>query len=128
KVKLRCEYCERSFELLKSVRRARERDGRKIKYCSKKCEGKAKRTRIIVRCINCDNEFETTRNKYCSRKCTTEHMKNSGALKRKGYWYENGYKVLYTGNGQGVKKHRKIMEEHLGRKLKSNEVVHHING
>lgn len=44
-----------------------------------------------------------------------------------------GYKRLSCGKDENGKRifideHRKIMEEHIGRKLKPNEVVHHING
>ena len=123
-----CTYCNTGFELLSSERRAREKNGRKIKYCSKKCEGLARRKRIPVKCKNCGNKFETTRNTFCSRECVAEYAKNTGIRKKKGYWYENGYKVLYLDGDKSIKEHRKIMEEHLGRKLKPYEVVHHING
>lgn len=39
----------------------------------------------------------------------------------------NDYKQLYI-NGKHIDEHRYIMEQHLGRKLKREEVVHHING
>ncbi len=39
----------------------------------------------------------------------------------------NKYKAIKV-NGKKVDEHRYIMEQHLGRKLNRNEVVHHING
>lgn len=39
----------------------------------------------------------------------------------------NPYKRT-TYNGRHIDEHRKVMEQHLGRKLESWEIVHHING
>jgi len=39
----------------------------------------------------------------------------------------NGYRYVYC-NGQIMLEHRKVMEDHLNRKLLSSESVHHING
>ncbi len=128
RTQLICEYCGNSFELLDSAIRARENRGDKIQFCSYKCSGLAHRTRKVIKCKNCGNEFETTRNKFCSRKCVNEYRKKTGIAKRDGYWFENGYKVLYQEDGSSIKEHIKVMQDFIGRKLKTNEVVHHING
>ena len=39
-----------------------------------------------------------------------------------------GYIRLWISRDERVLEHRKIMEDHLGRKLAKSEVIHHING
>lgn len=39
----------------------------------------------------------------------------------------NGYKTISI-NGRQIREHRYVMEQHLGRPLRSDENVHHING
>jgi uncharacterized Zn-finger protein len=39
----------------------------------------------------------------------------------------NGYIRLYLSDGRVIEEHRYVMEQHLGRKLLRNEVVHHID-
>jgi len=47
--------------------------------------------------------------------------------KRKPILHKNGYLTLSIRNKKQYV-HRMVMEEHLGRKLRSDEQVHHING
>ena len=99
---------------------------------------------IIIICP-CGKKVKTTysrkdRKKYCSKKCfyiyrirprglNYKIVKiNKGWFKYKGGWIDSkGYKQT-TRNSKNIRFHRLIMENKLGRKLKNNEVVHHING
>ena len=46
---------------------------------------------------------------------------------RKGWINKSGYKIISIENKKYYE-HRLVMEKYLGRKLKHNEQVHHING
>ena len=97
--------------------------------------------------FNCHpNEYRSRR--FCSKKCkaiafskhTSKIMsgKNNPNYGKKPWNYKGGTIVLSGSKnikyielnikGKHVRKHRYIMEKHLGRKLKRNEVVHHIDG
>lgn len=125
-----CKICKRKFEMLTSVKNAREKQGDNIKYCSQACMGIDKRKGFETQCLKCGVIFETTRQKrkYCSVKCSREQKVIENLNKETGYWIESGYRVLYIKNGNGIKEHIKIMQDHIGRKLNKNEIVHHVNG
>ena len=124
RTKFICKTCGKEFEVINSSIPVRLRSG-KIQYCSTRCMGIGMRKRKAVKCLNCGNEFETTRHRFCSQKCACEYRKKSNP--GNGYWYENGYKVLWNG-GNSIKEHIKVMQDFLGRELTKDEVVHHING
>lgn len=141
--KLKCECCGKEFEIRQSDHRFKE--GQEIFYCSRECylnyiiveppieqTSKKKKTEYILKtCPICNKTFHPTGNRSnritCSKECAS--IKNS-QRERKTY-FENGYIVEhhkgYNKKGN-VKQHRRIMEEYLGRRLESWEVVHHING
>lgn len=92
-------------------------------YCGNGCSNSAKRKAAASKVCNfCGKRYyhksrqltAFIKSKYCSRSCSGMDGK---------------YLVGYTGNGQGRKRllHRISAERLLQRKLKPDEVVHHIN-
>jgi hypothetical protein len=56
----------------------------------------------------------------------SSHWKG-GKIKRSGYWFIKKPKHPFSGKQGYVAEHRLIIEKHIGRYLKPEEVVHHIN-
>lgn len=84
-------------------------------------------TEYVVECAWCGKEF-TSRNHaatYCSRKCSSEAHSGPNHHFWKG-GKRTKYKFLRI-NGNLVKEHRHVMAQHLERKLRRKEVVHHID-
>ena len=73
---------------------------------------------------------------FCSGSCSTRSTKNN--IFKEGKQHPNynggsyidvhGYRCILVGNSNYRKEHIIVMEREVGRKLKKNEVVHHING
>lgn len=121
---LECDNCKKEFTVKAYDYRLKNGN---IKFCSKKCMGESKRTGKFINCKQCGKIFYTTRNELCSKECAAAYRSKNSEHKT---YIENGYIVQYEKgyNKKGnVKQHRKVMEDYLGRKLTSEEVVHHIN-
>lgn len=79
-------------------------------FCSKSCASKATvRTQDLSHLKEHSFEKGQVPHNYKGR------TKHSG-----GYW-------VVTGGNKIALEHRRVMEEHLGRKLERSEIVHHIN-
>lgn len=62
------------------------------------------------------------------RRNVSEGRKRYSLTHSKGYDIHAGYKRISVGEHSGRLQHVVIMEQHIGRRLKPGEVVHHING
>lgn len=74
--------------------------------------------------------------KYCANKLNRSENAINKKIKKLGltinwkhtYLNECGYVINCENRNKKYLVHRRLMEEHIGRKLKPNEVVHHIDG
>lgn len=102
-------------------------------YCSHKCKGEARTNAALVskNCENCGIAFLSQPYRhviYCSDECRRKGMGNKKRKSVDGWLvHRTGY-VVKMENGKTILQHRRVMEEKLGRSLKSFENVHHING
>lgn len=126
-IEITCIECKKVFTMLESEYKQRIKKQKQF-FCSGACYKK----HVAIKpkkCQHCHVLFQPkdSRINFCCKACYCNFVKATGIHKRLGFWFENGYKVLYN-NGDYIKEHIYVMEKYLGRKLKKGEVVHHIDG
>ena len=103
-------YCHKHFLERKSfLRKLRKEAGLKV------------RTMYQCTCANCGKSFQGFKKDslYCSQQCYIDFKKVNHSIN--AYEYDSKH---YSHN---IWKHRNIAEQILGRKLHTNEVVHHLD-
>ena len=117
-----------------------------MKYKTVTYNGRVKRFKLFPKvCEFCENDFETTDKKarFCSCHCALKNRWKTGNIEGgennpnwkggKSLNKKTGYVTILmrdhprSGNHGRIYEHRYVMEQHLGRTLNSNELVHHIN-
>lgn len=85
-------------------------------------------------CPECGNIFfrwpsEVKPINFCSQKCVNLSKRGEGSqFWNGGKGVDRGYIWITSEDGKRIYEHRDIIQKALGRKLKRNEHVHHING
>jgi hypothetical protein len=129
KQRSRCAYCDKEFHYFPN----KTQPGRGS-YCSKACKFAAIRKSVDAICQHCGVTFSVkpcrATAKFCSISCRAMSWAGNGSPRYKGLPYLNkGYLVFReSGTRRQIRVHRQVMEQHLGRPLKSDEIIHHVNG
>lgn len=121
---IHCQYCNKLFM----------QNNTKQKFCSNECQ-RSSRFIIDKPCKNCGKLRPRSDTVFCSKECYRQYSKehcsgpNHHSYAGNKILDRDGYVKVYIGCGKKrAYEHRVIAESILGRKLKRNEVVHHING
>lgn len=119
-VEKKCAICEKFF-LVHEYRKT------SAKYCSRECYHKSTIVDKNYKCQNCNSIFfnKGRNKKFCSYECFCEFRRNKPKIAKLS---KDGYKRIWLTDGSCIKEHDYVMEQHIGRKLKKDECVHHIDG
>lgn len=114
KREVECQFCKSKF----IARNTQMKDGRKP-YCSISCSSKA-----LERKPEWAEKAKITRKKngYLAP-CGPKNPRYKGGR----FLTPDGYVKILIGRASYDLEHRHLMSKHLGRKLESTEIVHHIN-
>ena len=149
-----CKECSKPFTMMQSYLTAyRKKFSRDPLYCSMSCSDAGRRKDADERnkftCAHCGkteirsrytDTFRIYRDqKYCSQDCKVAAQQvaaankfNSGDfgrhIKKNGYVWISVPALANGGKKGAIMEHRCVMEQHLGRKLRPEETVHHKNG
>ncbi len=125
-----CKTCGKGMSVLKS--KVKVGGG---KYCSQDCYGLSRPGKLKKQCAHCQKSFmiypsalKRGEGKFCGLVCmglATKGVNNPNY--KGGHISIAGYRIIYI-KGSQVYEHRYLMEQHLGRKLTPDEVIHHKNG
>ncbi len=125
-----CPICNKTFHAKR----------KKMVFCSPGCANEFHTKKIAVSCENCGKELlripalvKKNKHHFCNQKCRdswlAEHSELKGVLTGGGiYHHGHGYIFLYQSSRKYKAEHRLVMEQHLGRELSSDEIVHHKDG
>ena len=125
---IKCEVCGKEYRINQSILNRAEHH-----FCSKACYGVfMSRDDVYAKCDMCGDtykicksHFGRTKTHFCSKECFYKYKRTQ----------EERDRVSALGIGKQKYKHRNrqsehryIVEQKIGRKLKSDEIVHHIDG
>jgi ferredoxin-like protein FixX len=131
KITLTCEHCQRPFE-----RKPSETGSSGRQFCCRACFNAATTERVEVRCLECGTPFVTSRKriedgrgKFCSKQCQYAAQSGERSPQWKGGRIRTatGY-IELTINRERVPEHRFVAEKMIGRPLRTDEHVHHLDG
>jgi endogenous inhibitor of DNA gyrase (YacG/DUF329 family) len=128
----KCPTCGKDSGFSLSEKRIKQSRARK--FCSRACSTKFRVKDLVIfsTCPVCKKQFrkypsDGVARKHCSMSCFNSIRRNNLPKYEYPQKEKKHYKMKKI-NGKQILYHRWAMEQHLGRKLARNEVIHHING